>query len=815
MGRIWDWVSSALTARPWWTLAVLAALTVVLGAGTAFRAPLAYPTTFLPPDSNVATTARDLDTLFSESAHTYAATVVFRGEVLSPAGLAQIDRLLAEISADPRVAATLTEGNSIVSPTTIVAAFAGTDEFDSVGPDQIASAVAGIESDPEAMRAFDRLYGVDEDGTEVAVAYVVISSIDGDRFLDAQLAIEDLAGASVGPVAAISVSSVTGNEDLADGTTRSLPFVGLALVLIGGLVYLFLRRISDLIVTVLGILVSVIWILGAEGWLGPNALALIGPPNVLSAMVPIIILSLSVDYAIQAVARYRERLIAGDPPGLAARTGLRLVLIPLTLAAATTALSFATGLLSPIEAIGDFGIVAGLGIALSLVVMMSLVPAANAIIDRRRESRGTLAPPRAVSDSLPGLRRAARMLGGSISQRATPYIIGVIVASFGFGYAATGVSSDFSINDLLPSDSRTFQVLETMDAAVGGASGPVNVLVRAEITDTRTFLNIFEMTDALSAASRPVEASLGVLVRETITPGSPDYDPEVAAAFADATAGLILDRDKLQSFLDLLAAKNPDGVRRVLINNAAGEDAMVLRFSAAPADNAETQAMLDEIDDLWFGSDAEVGVASAGVFALELTEGIRDFQTLAILTTLIAALIILALFFWATEREPVLAVIAVIPVLVALIWVIGTMSLLGIPYTPITSIITALCVGVGVDYTIHLIHRYREQFTAHRSPETAAAEALETTGAALLGSAATTAVGFGVLGLSPAPMVAQFGFVTAITIGHSLLVSVLLVPPAMAVWGAFRNMRLQSMVERMWSDLDETIERTHAEYEGA
>ena len=39
------------------------------------------------------------------------------------------------------------------------------------------------------------------------------------------------------------------------------------------------------------------------------------------------------------------------------------------------------------------------------------------------------------------------------------------------------------------------------------------------------------------------------------------------------------------------------------------------------------------------------------------------------------------------------------------------MALLDIPYTIITSIITALSIGIGVDYTIHMIHRYREEFT--------------------------------------------------------------------------------------------------------
>ena len=37
----------------------------------------------------------------------------------------------------------------------------------------------------------------------------------------------------------------------------------------------------------------------------------------------------------------------------------------------------------------------------------------------------------------------------------------------------------------------------------------------------------------------------------------------------------------------------------------------------------------------------------------------------------------------------------------------------------------------------------------------------------------------------------------------------LVVPPAMTVWGAYRNMRLRSMVQRTWDELDEAIEGIH------
>jgi hypothetical protein len=47
------------------------------------------------------------------------------------------------------------------------------------------------------------------------------------------------------------------------------------------------------------------------------------------------------------------------------------------------------------------------------------------------------------------------------------------------------------------------------------------------------------------------------------------------------------------------------------------------------------------------------------------------------------------------------------------------------------------------------------------------------------------------------------------TEGTSLVVSILVVPPAMTIWGAYQNMRLRSQVQRMWDDLDVAAEGIH------
>ena len=819
MSKMLGWLSSLVTVRPYITLVVLGIITVVLAAGAARRAPPPETEATLPQGSAVAAALAEINQLFGDSGEATVVTLLFRGEALTPDGLSQLAGLLDDIVSDPAVGELLAPGDPIVAPPSLVKALLQVDDFDSVTPAKINSA-PGL---PEIKEALAALTGTDVDGTPVAIATIRLRDTGDERVQNAERRISEFAAGDEGPLRVSSVSPVVIEDEYKRATEEGmLPLTGLALLLIAALLLLFMRALSDLLLTLTGLLLSLIWIIGAEGWLGPNALGLTGPPNPLTTLVPIIVIGLTVDYALQIVSHYREQRAAGEPVVAAVRTGLRNVTVPLTLAAVTTIVSLLVSLFSPIGIVGDFGIIAGLGVGMSLIVMLTLVPAGRTIIDRRRESRGTLRPPRPISNALPGVRRGAELLGRGINRSPAPFIVVVVAVTIGLGFAATGLKSEFSIRDILPRGGSLLDDLNTLDAAVGGSTELTSVLVKAEVTDTRTLLNLYDLTTAFedelrrpSAAAGPIRASYAQLVRDwTNDSGAPGdkYDPQLAALFRAASAGVRLDPELMQEFTDRLAAQDP-AVARLLVNDPQGIDAMLIRFPSYSDDPARTKVIQQDIEALWFGDDDAITATSGSIISLTVTDAITERQTEAISTTIAVAIGVLAIFFWVTVRQPALAFIAVGPIVLVLIMVLGTMALLGIPYTLITSIITALSIGIGVDYTIHMIHRYREEYARVRDPEQAAIRTLATTGSALLGSALTTALGLGVLVASPLLASQQFGITAAITITYSLIVSILVVPPAMTVWGAYQNMRLRSQVQRWANDLDLAIEAVHRRHE--
>jgi len=101
----------------------------------------------------------------------------------------------------------------------------------------------------------------------------------------------------------------------------------------------------------------------------------------------------------------------------------------------------------------------------------------------------------------------------------------------------------------------------------------------------------------------------------------------------------------------------------------------------------------------------------------------------------------------------------------------------------VTATISALAIGIGVPYTIHITHRYQEDRLRFGDDLDAAMRStVRHTGGALAGSAFTTMAGFGVLFTSSLVPFRQFGQVTVYAIGFALLAATIVLPSLLVIW---------------------------------
>ena len=127
------------------------------------------------------------------------------------------------------------------------------------------------------------------------------------------------------------------------------------------------------------------------------------------------------------------------------------------------------------------------------------------------------------------------------------------------------------------------------------------------------------------------------------------------------------------------------------------------------------------------------------------------------------------------------ALITVIPIGLVVAWLYSIMQLLGFGLNLVTSTIGAISIGIGIDYSIHITQRFREEISKNSNVNHVLKTTINGTGIALLGSAASSVVGFLIMGFAPMPLFASFGILTAIMILMSLLAALLVLPTLLLI----------------------------------
>jgi predicted RND superfamily exporter protein len=128
-----------------------------------------------------------------------------------------------------------------------------------------------------------------------------------------------------------------------------------------------------------------------------------------------------------------------------------------------------------------------------------------------------------------------------------------------------------------------------------------------------------------------------------------------------------------------------------------------------------------------------------------------------------------------------------IPNTLAAAMVIGAMGYAGIPLDMMTTTIAAVCIGIGVDDTIHYLHRFREEYVRWGDARIAVSFSHESIGRALYYTSFTVVAGFSVLCFSNFVPTVLFGLWTAIAMLLALVANLTLLPALLILTHTKRN----------------------------
>ena len=528
-------------------------------------------------------------------------------------------------------------------------------------------------------------------------------------------------------------------------------------------------------------------------------------------ILPILLIGLGVDYSIHMTTRYRQELHDGMTVDVAISTAIRTVGVALVLATLTTAVGFLTNVTNDLPALREFGELAAVGIAFSFLLMLTFVPAVRELLDRRAERHDRLDTgglSAGEGRALPQLIGKAAVLPRKFA--AATIVVALLLTGLG-AYGMAGLSTKFSFLDFVPttsplrdtavtvSDNFNFpestSVLVSGDVATGAAWNTMleSYMATSSVPDVRSI-------DVPGAGSVPTGTSFISVMFAILNQEGPLFDEATASAALEA--GLSADRTyppeaDLTSVYDAAYRAQPVAMAGVLAAEDSGYVSALFKFdTVAGEENAGSLA--DDLNAAFLptqqaGCDAFIWVICG--FNGRAGTWLRDSQLSSLLLTLGAAFLLLVVNFWFELRRPMLGFITTLPVAMVVIWTFAIMAMLNIPFGPVTAMISAIGIGIGIPYMIHVTHRYLEERIERPDEDTAITETLTHTGGALGGSAITTILGFGILMTSTTIPFRQFGFVLSYTILLALLAAILVLPSMLVVWDRWHRRRGDAVLE--------------------
>lgn len=585
------------------------------------------------------------------------------------------------------------------------------------------------------------------------------------------------------------------------GMSASLGILGpLALVFVLGSLSVAYRDPVDVVLGLLGVGVVLVWTLGALGWLGIRFTQTM-------IAVPILLIGLSVDYALQVIMRYRDER-AADGPRAAMSRSLGGVGRALVLVTVTTAIGFLANLTSSLGDLRVMGIASALGIVATLCVFGVLVPALKVQVESLLARTGRERTPSPLGST--AMLRGLLDRGATLATRAPGAVLVIaLLLTAGGAYGATQVTvatpqESFMADDppawtaSLPAliepgefslkEDRAF-IYERFQAPskqgyvllTGNVTAPAVLdsieTARARAAEARV---VFDRPDGRPAISTPLSA-----LRRAAA-----HNESFNATFqaADTDDDGVPDR-RLATLYDRVYATTPRLAARTIERTDDGTyTAMRLRIALeGTADRSTAVAPLSDAESAFAETRAVDAIATGQpVISKRLNDGLATTMVRSLGVTLVIVLALLVTTFWLTEGSPSLGAITLLPVICSVTWLLGTMAILDIPIGVVTAVVGSISVGLGVDYAIHISERFAEEFDETVDTRTALGQTLTGTGSALLSSAVTTAAGFGVLSFSLLPALRQFGFVLAVGIVYSFFTSVSVLSSLLALWGRYR-----------------------------
>jgi len=727
-------------------------------------AALAFPIQYLEQETDFAEFLDDDDpivVLMDEAEARYGKSwgimVMLHNEdgIFNPTTLGKIERMTDAIEAIPGIKSVTTPLNS----QTIV----GTETAISVrkaAPGGVAPATpADMETFRERVLADENLVGgvISEDGTaalinvelevgadEYAVTPTIVEVVDANRGAGDTLFI-------YGDAYFDTVVSEEMESDL-------FLLFPLALLLMVVLLFASFVTLRGILLPLAIVLLSIIVAMGTMVLLG-------FPMTMVSFITPVLLLAIGIADAIHVLNRYNEEIAKGLSKREAILNTMGEMKGPVVMTSLTTAAGFLSLLTAYFIPQRQFGIVTAIGVLAAMIFSLVLIPAILALLKKPR-----------VRDLSVGRRPLVRTLMGFerliVGHRKT-VLVGALAV---FAFMAAGIPRldvETSNEEFLGKEHEAVQVLDFTSEYF---SGDMSVMIEFEtgrrdgLKEPAVLNAMLDLEEFLLENGVSKTFSLTTLVRQI----NQRFNADDPAFYAIPD-----ERNMISQLLLLYTFQGGTLGDMALGDFSAGTVTGMYRMGSSGNVSRLSGVVQDYLDEHFpEGGDLRVRMIGATTLMDRMFTQMTRSQLVGLGTT-IAAVAALVMFLMGSV---VAGLIAAIPLVLTVTFSMGIMAYAGQPLDIMTLMVSVVAVGIGVDYSIHFISRFRKEYRIDRDAERSLQKTIQTTGRGITYNALTVALGFFILVFASFKGVRTFGWQIALTMAVSALSAISIIPAILVQW---------------------------------
>jgi len=537
--------------------------------------------------------------------------------------------------------------------------------------------------------------------------------------------------------------------------------------------------VRGVLVPMASVALAVVWTMGGVAMLG-------GSLNVVTTIVPPLILAIGFAYTVHIISAYYDAVREGgsDVP---MEAGLRHIALAVLLTGVTTIIGFLSLMVSPMGAIREFALYSVVGITSTVIISLTFAPALLAMLKPPKRLQ------QADDDGVFG-RAAERLAEFNLRHRSVVLWAGVGLALLSvLGITRLQITSDMVAN--FPETHPVRVDFEAVNTYLNGAN-PFYIVVETEYSDAFTDpLNLrhLEELQAWLEAQPEIGSTTSVVEYvKLINRGFNENDPAYLAIpdDQDLVSQLLMfgANDEIKNFVD-----SRYQTASVLVRSQITES----RPLAALFERIE--ARLAELPD-----HLHARLTGNIVLMTQTLDDISRGQVESLATAFLVIYLVLSVQFWSLRT----GFVALIPNALPVVAFFGLMGFAGIDLTTTTSLVACIVLGIAVDDSIHYMARFSEDSRALGSEEKGTTAAIRSVIRPVTVTTVAVCLGFALFTLSELRNFVEFGALATAALALAWLLDLTLTPALCS------RMRVVSIYDVLTLDLGPDPQKSIPLFEG-